>query len=94
MTIQDQGTVYLQAKAIDYFGNVRWSDRIPITITFENNSQASSADNNILSLPSKITGSISDLAGFQPTIMIIPAVAIPSIIIYLAWHQRAQKGRK
>ena len=95
VTIQDQGTVYLQAKAIDYFGNVRWSNKIPITITFENNSKASSADTNILSLPSNITGGIlSDLAGFEPTIMIIPVVAIPSIIIYLAWRQRAQKGRK
>src|SRR5437870_7666677 len=79
VTIQDQGTVYLQAKAIDYFGNVRWSNSIPITITFENSTKAPDANNELPLIGSAITGIPGDLTSFQPLMIIIPAIAIPSL---------------
>src|SRR5205823_2684901 len=92
VTIQDQGTVYLQAKAIDYFGNVRWSSMIPITITFENSTKAPDADNEPPLIANAITGISGGLTAFQPMMIIIPAIAIPSLAMYIVWRQRARKG--
>jgi len=94
VTIQDQGTVYLQAKAIDYFGNVRWSSRIPITITFENSTKAPDADNGLSLIASAITGISGSLTTFQPMMIIIPAIAIPSLAIYIIWRQRTRKRKQ
>jgi hypothetical protein len=94
VTIKVEGRVYLQAKAIDYFGNTRWSSRIQITVAFENNSKASSEDNKIQSMLNAI-GSVLDYAtAFQPLMIIVPAIGIPSIAILIMWRQKVKKRGK